>query len=256
MIWATTSGKITQAAFGLVKLEWESAILKEPRYGLKWAAGRSWSSLRKAVLSFPGVFEMIGAASVFIRLPMSSHRFIQALEGSGFSYVGGLSTLRMKRLNPSPRQDKTLLRTAQARDTAQLRMIAHIAFEEGRFYNEPGLSSEGAKKIYGEWARNSVKGGYANEVIVAVKDKVLGFVTLKDEKKNRILWIDLIAVSPAAQGQGVGSLLVAESWKRVEALKDYTLGVKTQTENLGALRFYMRNGFEPEPFKLDYVWRK
>jgi dTDP-4-amino-4,6-dideoxy-D-galactose acyltransferase len=187
---------------------------------------------------------------------MSDHRIIQALERSGFSYVGGLSTLHMKRLNPSPREDKTLLRKAQTKDIAQLRKIAHLAFEEGRFYNEPGLSYEGAKKIYGEWAKNSVKGGYANEVIVAVRNKVLGFVTLKNDRKNRILWIDLIAVSPEAQGQGVGSLLVAESWKRVEVLKDNTLGVKTQTENLGALRFYMRNGFEPEPFKLDYVWRK
>lgn len=253
----TPQGAKADAALCLAKLDWESSILKETRLGLRWAAGRSWTALKKSVSSFPDVFEKLNAASVFARLSMSEHAYIQALERIGFTYAGGLSTLRMKQLRPSsvPGQN-IVLRQAQGKDTLQLVRIAHLAFEEGRFYHEPGLPPGGAKKIYGEWAKNSVKGGYASEVIVALDKKVLGFVTLKKDDKNRSLWIDLIAVSPAAQGKGVGSLLVAESWRRAEKLVGFTLGVKTQTENLGALRFYMRNGFEPGPFKLDYVWRK
>jgi GNAT superfamily N-acetyltransferase len=138
-------------------------------------------------------------------------------------------------------------------ELAQLEEIAFTAFKEGRFYHERGLRDGAAQQIYSAWAKNGVN--YADEVWVTGKEVVTGFLTLKRDERNKRLWIDLIAVAPHAQGSGLGSVLVARSFESARQLKGWTLGVKTEPENLGALRFYLRNGLELESFQLDYSWR-
>jgi len=250
------SGKSANTTFCFFHRDWESSILKESRWGLRWAAGRSLEKLRKAMNHFPEVLKKIGAVSVAIRIPMSDHSFVQVLEAGGFCYVGGLATLRLGRQKQKAPQRTAgvSIRKVQKNDIGQLEKVARTAFTEGRFYHEPGLKAGSAQKIYGVWAKNSVN--YADEIWVADKKGQSGFVSLKKDHKGRRLWIDLIAVAPHAQGLGIGGLLVEKSIKSVSLQKDWDLAVKTEPENLKALHFYLKNGFELESFQLDYVWRQ
>jgi ribosomal protein S18 acetylase RimI-like enzyme len=250
-------GKKATAAFCLFYREWESGILEESRWGLKWAASRSEKELASALCRVPELFRKLKASSVAARVPMSSHGFTQMLERSGFLYVGGLVTLRMdlraQAFHAPSKAVGVSIRDAGKRDMAPLTLIAREAFREGRFHHEPGLKAGAAQKIYGTWAKNMLN--YADEVRVAAGKSQLGFVSLKKDPENKRLWIDLIAVAPQAQSQGIGALLAVESWKAALRQKGWDLAVKTEPENLGALRFYLKNGFTLESFQLDYIWR-
>ena len=256
-VWVLGKETSPSAAFCLFYREWESGLLHEKRWGLKWAAGRSDKDLAQAVSQLPALFRKKGAASVAVRAFMADHAFIQMLERNGFHYVGGLVTLRIPpeglKREGLVSKDGIPLRPAEKKDLGPLKVIAREAFREGRFYHEPGLKKGAAQIIYGEWAKNMLN--YADEVRVAGK-KPLGFVSLKKDVSNKRIWIDLIAVSPTAQSKGIGALLAAESRKAALRQKGWDLGVKTEPENLGALRFYLKNGFALESFQLDYIWRK
>ena len=256
-VWIWKEDHSFSAAFGLFKREWESGILGESRWGLKWGAGRTPEDLARGVAELPMLFQGIKAVSVAARVPMVCHAFVQTLEKAGFRYVGGVVTLNMK---PSrgyggkiPTGPGINVRPAKPSDLAPLKVIAREAFREGRFYHETGLRKGSAQKIYGAWAKNMLN--YADEVLVAAGKNPLGFVSLKKDTALRRWWIDLIAVAPRAQSQGIGSRLAAESRQTAFRQKEWDLAVKTEPENLGALCFYLKNGFKPESFHLDYVWR-
>jgi ribosomal protein S18 acetylase RimI-like enzyme len=255
-VWCRLEGKTIRAAYCLFSRDWESGILQESRWGLKWAAGLSPVELARETAGLPEVFKILGAASVAARVPMSHHPFVQVLEGSGFRYVGGLVILKMAQWQnrPTTGNGSPGLRPVTRGDIPQLEKIAYSAFKEGRFYHEQGLKPGSARKIYSIWAKNSVN--YADIVRVAGEKNILGFVSLKKDSDLKRIWIDLIAVSPRIQGRGVGGLLVTESLRHMPKQSGWTLGVKTEPENLSALRFYLKNGFELESFQLDYIWRR
>lgn len=257
-LWVLREGALTTAAFCLFHRKWESEMLHEPRWGLKWAASRSLKDLTHAVGRLPDLFHQLGASSVAARVTMGSHPFIQILEDTDFHYVGGLVILKMIPRGQDHRRflqnNDFSIRKAKKVDLPRLTQIGHEAFREGRFYHEPGLKKGAAKKIYGVWAKNALN--YADVVRVVEGRKLLGFISLKKDKDLRRWWVDLIAVAPGFQGQGIGRLLVLEGKKTALGLKDWDLGVKTEPENLLAFRFYLKNGFEVESFQLDYIWRK
>jgi GNAT superfamily N-acetyltransferase len=256
-VWTWKEGHSFSAAFSLFKREWESGILGEPRWGLKWAAGHTPEDLARGVNELPILFRRIKAVSVAVRVRMDCHVFVQTLEKAGFRYVGGVVTLNMK---PSGGYGGKIsngtginVRPAKQSDLLPLKEIAQGAFREGRFYHETGLRKGSAQKIYGAWAKNMLN--YAGEVVVAAGKQILGFVSLKKDPVLRRWWIDLIAVDLGSQSQGIGSRLAAESRRTAFRQKGWDLAVKTEPENLGALCFYLKNGFKPESFHLDYVWR-
>lgn len=249
-LWELRSAK-QSAWVCLFRRAWESGILKEDRWGIKGLGASSPGLLAEAALQLPKLFRALEAASVAARVPMQAHPFVQALEGAGFQYAGGLATLTQKPGSGTLPAAPQGVRVPTAKDQAILENIALEAFKEGRFYHEPGLPKGSAQKIYGAWAKNMVN--YANEVWVAGGKKPLGFVSLKKDAAQKIFWIDLIAVSPAAQGKGLGGLLTDQSRRRTP--KGWSLSVKTEPENLQAMGFYLKNGFRLESFQLDLIWR-
>lgn len=253
-LWEIRSGNGAKAWVCLFRRQWESGILKESRWGLKGFSTIRWEKLPDLAAKLPTLFRSLKAASVAVRVPMQDHAFVQAFEGAGFHYSGGLVTLTQKPhglgKSSSPKKEQQV-RPLDKKDQPRVEKIALEAFKEGRFYHEPGLPKGGAKKIYGAWARNMVN--YANEVWVAGKKGPLGFVSLKKDEDKKIVWIDLIAVAPEAQRSGLGGLLTDIAKRRTP--KDWALSVKTEPENLQALGFYLKNGFRLESFQLDHIWR-
>lgn len=82
------------------------------------------------------------------------------------------------------------------------------------------------------------------KVLVAIKnEELLGFLHFGDEKQGSMLWH--IAVSPRAQGMGVGEGLLKDwFFARKNSSKKFILWVRT--DNPPALRLYEKHGFLPD----------
>ncbi|MBP1157082.1 MULTISPECIES: GNAT family N-acetyltransferase [unclassified Paenibacillus] len=79
-------------------------------------------------------------------------------------------------------------------------------------------------------------------VDAAAGDKAAGFIALKRER-GRLL-IDMLAVNPKYQGQGIGSRLMLQAQRTANTygLREIVLWV--DEDNLQAQRFYIKHGYE------------
>jgi ribosomal protein S18 acetylase RimI-like enzyme len=123
--------------------------------------------------------------------------------------------------------------------------IARHCFTYSRFHLDPFLTREQANQIKTEWVRNYLLGRRGEQLLVAESDGVpVGFLAvLAAEAKGRSCRvIDLIGVSAAHQGRGVGESLIShfiqDSAGRCDLLR-----VGTQVANTAAARLYERCGF-------------
>jgi len=107
-----------------------------------------------------------------------------------------------------------------------------------------------------------VEDDYRNHFITKIAKETEVWVAARDERLIGVLatkdgWIDQLYVDPAAQRQGVGSVLVAHA----KLLCPDGLRVVTLRRNTGACRFYERHGFvayksgvSPPPENEPDVW--
>lgn len=90
-------------------------------------------------------------------------------------------------------------------------------------------------------------------VIVASENGMpLGFIRGTYTKWNMVGNIGLIATAAAAQGKGVGKALMAafEDWSRERKVRK--IFVDTSDENKNAQVFYIKCGYSPELYMVDY----
>lgn len=93
----------------------------------------------------------------------------------------------------------------------------------------------------GYW-RERLRAG--DPVFVAEVDGVVaGAISLDVWEHNRTLWIDDIRVAPAARRQGVGRTLLDIAAAHAAELGLVALRLETQSDNLGAVAFYLAHGF-------------
>ncbi|WP_207942343.1 hypothetical protein DOK78_001032 [Enterococcus sp. DIV2402] len=67
-------------------------------------------------------------------------------------------------------------------------------------------------------------------------------------------WIFGIAVSPTAQGQGVGRLLIEELFRLARKAGIAKLSLRVMATNPGAITFYKKMGFEQEAHYKKEFW--
>jgi len=71
-------------------------------------------------------------------------------------------------------------------------------------------------------------------------DKVAGFIVVHDGTTGHVITID---VDRAARRSGVGSLLLRAAEDRLRAQGSRAVGLETAVDNLAALAFYKRHGY-------------
>lgn len=71
-----------------------------------------------------------------------------------------------------------------------------------------------------------------------------------ESSRGRIHWV---AVVPAWQGRGLGTMLVVDTCELLWALGHSKIFLTTERQNLGAIRLYMRLGFRPDPRDTEEV---
>lgn len=163
---------------------------------------------------------------------------IDALSQHGFQLVEGEADLA---INIKRTERQTGVRIAREAQIPQLRAAAAQAFSQSRF-RAPWFDAEDSGRFYAQWIENAVRGTFDHQCLIACDEQgaLQGFVSMREVAGDAR--IGLLAVLPAAQGNGVGQrlLLAAADWGRVRQLE--RLRVATQLSNLTAMRLYLRSG--------------
>ena len=97
------------------------------------------------------------------------------------------------------------------------------------------------KKFYHEWFSNSINGLFDNIFGFVKNEKLLGFCTYRFTNNN--LEIGLIGVFKGYQNQNVGSELIKYAIYTALKFGLKRIILRTQSENLKAIKFYTNNGF-------------
>jgi ribosomal protein S18 acetylase RimI-like enzyme len=198
------------------------------------------------------LLETRSARIVWVKVDENEGDLVRCFAQLGSDYCG--TSLRMARwlnetllpeVNPDIR-----IREAEWRDLSILRSIAGESHEHSHFLRDPNLP-EGMKwKIFPSYL-NRCFGEQNRPFLVAEGEnkQLLGFSLLYTPTKQKELLgqtvgiVDFIGVDKQVHGKGIGSTLLAYSFKLLQE-KGYSLvELKTMLDNLKAVGFYQRYGF-------------
>ena len=184
-----------------------------------------------------------------VRIPGSDYPTAQLLERYEFRIVDCLVEMSMDLVDVGEKSIQNI-REASRNDSKKIEEIASESFLDTRFFHDTAIPKEAAKKIYSEWAKNSVLGKAADRVIVWDKaGKVEGFATIQ---KNG--HIPLVAVARGTQGKGMGKDLCLGA---IQVCKEFGVSkakIETQTNNVPAMRAYLSSGFKIINSYLTFSW--
>jgi ribosomal protein S18 acetylase RimI-like enzyme len=195
-----------------------------------------------------------GYSYLFFKIPGVFSSTKEAAESHGFTPCGTNVDLSLDLKNSEPEEAPSFghkVRVAGKEDEENLKAIAECAFRRSRFYNVDFIDQAAADRYHGEWIMNLMKDENSTVFAVEESGEVAGFLAIKtgtDRKTGRII---LVAIDEKKRRKGLGQSLLrhAIDWSRD---KVDTLYVKTQEDNIPAIRFYERNGFRMFEREIGY----
>jgi ribosomal protein S18 acetylase RimI-like enzyme len=187
------------------------------------------------------------SAFYYAKVPTQRVNQVRALCGGGFSVVDVQVTFERAPDGLAGHWTRPGLhvRDITHPDHADVLDIAGNCFRYSRFHLDPFFSPEQANLIKREWVRNCILGQRGERVLVAEMDRVpVGFLAVlaADVNGRSCRVIDLIGVSAATQGRGVGTELV-KAFTSAYAGRCEVLRVGTQVANVASVRLYEGCGF-------------
>lgn len=180
---------------------------------------------------------------------------IQCAEKVGFKLVDIRMTLECKIPAQSHvlKNDDIIIRESIPADLDVLTAISGTAYQASRFYADPCFSKEKSSELYQIWLKNSIETDYADAVIVAeLKNEPVGYITCHLNKPAGEGNIGLVGIAQAAQGQGIGSIILSHALRWFAQHNMKVVNVVTQGRNITAQRLYQRNGFVTRSVELWY----
>lgn len=181
------------------------------------------------------------------RIPCDRIDWLRVLESLGFGMVDTSITLQCRphAVLVSSGASSVTVRPIELRDRKIVLSLAGYAFRYSRFHLDPMVDRAIANQIKVEWIANCCDGKRGDRLWVAeLRGEVVGFLAALANKKVSLptAILDLVAVDPICQGQGIGRSLVTEF---MQYYRDQctVLQVGTQAANILALRLYQSLGF-------------
>lgn len=202
--------------------------------------------------------------TAYMRVDSRDYAAIWAAEKIGFRMYAGNVTYGLKL--PLTDLEGVIKDTATDNDLAALQQITSNAFggnelTRTRYYADPHFERQKVEELYDFWLRNSIAGQLADLVLVTrnTQGKVNAYATLRWKRLAdlKMAEIGLIAVDPAAQGQGLARKLL-DSCAAVAADEgsDFLL-LGTQLDNYAIQKAMIYHGFVPKYTKFVYHrWSK
>lgn len=199
-----------------------------------------------------GAWRERGLYLVSCRLPQDEAlRLEPALLAAGFVAVETLVTFEraIDRAVDAPDSQVT---PATAADVEACAQIGAEAFVHDRFHADQRLPAERADALKAAWVRNDMNGrADASLVTRDAAGRPTGFVLCL--KQEDIAIIDLIAVSPACQGRGLGRALMLGAMRHY-AGPGRRIRLGTQAANGASIRLYESLGFAVAARARTYHW--
>ncbi|HYL35396.1 MAG TPA: GNAT family N-acetyltransferase [Bryobacteraceae bacterium] len=143
------------------------------------------------------------------------------------------------------------IRPIRPADLEALRAIARDSHRQSRFFYDHQFAASRTEDLYVRWIEASAS-GYADAVWIGEQEgKPGGYVSchLSPDGTGRI---GLLAVSPAARGNGLAREMLAASLEYFRKNGMNRVSVVTQGRNVAAQRLYQRCGFLTESLQLWY----
>jgi GNAT superfamily N-acetyltransferase len=183
-------------------------------------------------------------ASYQAKVPSGDVGLAHELCSAGFRVVCTAVTLRRPAAAPPPEpaSGEPPVRPLDPRLDSGLPERVAGAFRTTRFHLDPVIPDAVAHRIKRDWADAYVAGTRGESALTVELDgRSAGLLGVVAQEQTRT--IDLLAVSPDAQGRGAGRALIRRFCEDSRDCSD-ALEVGTQAANEPAIRRYERLGFE------------
>jgi GNAT superfamily N-acetyltransferase len=175
---------------------------------------------------------------VSCRIPADAAAASAALRAAGFTEIEVLQTFeRAVPASMDPPQD---VARAAVGDFATCIEIGRTVFRYDRFHADRRVGSQGADAIKAAWVKNGLNGRADAALVVRRAGRSAGFNLLRRDGDTAS--IDLIGVSSAHQGQGIGRALVMGGLAHYAGLL-HRYQVCTQAANAVSVSLYRACGF-------------
>jgi ribosomal-protein-alanine N-acetyltransferase len=134
-----------------------------------------------------------------------------------------------------------ILRDYRPEDFAHLCAIERLCFPPGLAYTteEMRLCVEDRRSF------TIVAEGTEHEIVGFLIARLEAERVLGERARERIGHLVTIDVHPDWQGRGIGSLLLQEAERRLRHAGARAVVLETAVDNIRAIRFYTRHGYEP-----------
>jgi ribosomal protein S18 acetylase RimI-like enzyme len=218
-------------------LEWDTAFFGRPSCILDWErshwrASPDWEQALRE--SLRGTFATVRVDSA------ADPALLLMLQSCGFYYVDTSVTLRYDdQAAAAPLPDDACVKVQELRENQGLpyEELGSV-FTMTRFHFDPQVGQERAAKLWIEYIRNFRPGG-ANRLFAAFcEGRTAGVMTMVG--RGEALVLSFVSVLAAQRGRQVGARLLREIIARRGGKELLT---ETQVRNVGAINFYLKNGF-------------
>jgi ribosomal protein S18 acetylase RimI-like enzyme len=177
-----------------------------------------------------------GLGLVSCRVPAAWSAEQEALVAAGFRVIETLVTFE-RGPDPAPPVPATV-RPARATDRDACMALAARAFRHDRYHADPALDGAAADRLKAAWVANAFAGRADARFVADVGDGPVSFALGIDRPDAALL--DLIAVAPEHQGQGLGAALLAGF---IAHYAGRATRAGTQANNAASCRLYERAGY-------------
>lgn len=132
--------------------------------------------------------------------------------------------------------------------------LSQYVYLYSRFFNDPLFPQEKAHELYSSWLKNSFSKNDKYFCTLTDLKTTLGFILFHLNTDDSAT-IELIGVNPQVQNSGIGSQLLFALENYLLQQHILTLHVGTQIQNLQAINFYVKKGFNMSDIHYTYhVW--
>jgi len=193
---------------------------------------------------------------IHCRAPVSDYSLSHALQDQGFHIMDVVAYYRWEFPVPPRQMARPVSFEIRQSRESDLEPMKHMAaksltdtrFIKARYTTDKMIPATTAASLYGEWLSESIRGNFADHVVIAARDDVpIGFVACKIEEHSTVEGVEkfgvvtLNAVSEEERGQGVFSAILEEALRWFEPrVKAVTLC--SQVTNTGVHKACIRLG--------------
>ena len=142
---------------------------------------------------------------------------------------------------------------------SELKELAYLSGHQSRFFQDVKFETSDFEKLYDRWLENAINQTHDN-VFLAYHDKLqdqpIALLTGKVNNIDLNARVGLFAVHESQQGKGLGKKMLNAFEQLGKTLNCNKITIPTQSENLGACRFYEASGYKALPTQFVYhLWK-